>query len=97
MQTKDLKFPMVILEELFPYDGEEDQDVNPSLAATARAAAELGVPWQEIRWEAPDVFNIRYDSGWVATAYTKDGTRRVRFHSGDPGSIREEDAPGIED
>lgn len=97
MQTQDLKFPLVVLEELFPSEDEEGQNVTPSITATARAAAALDVPWQEIRWVAPDVFSIRYGSSWVATAYTKDGKRRVRFHSSDAGDFREEDASVFED
>jgi hypothetical protein len=97
MQTQDLKFPLVVLDELFPYEDKEGGNAIPSMAATEQAAAALDVPWQEIRWVAPDVFSIRYGSSWVATAYTKDGLRRVRFHSSDAGDFREEDASVFED
>ena len=97
MQHKELMFTTAVLDELFPYEGEEGENVTPSIAATARAAAELDVPWQEIKWVAPDVFSIRYGSNWVATAYTKDGKKRVRFHANDGGDFREEDAAIFED
>lgn len=96
MQPGDLKFPLDVINELFPYEGPEGQDVKPTVTATARAAAALDVPWQEVRWVAPDVFSIRYGSSWVATAFSKDG-RKVRFHSSDAGDFREEDVLGFED
>ena len=96
MQTTDLKFPLRIIEQLFPYEGEEGENVKPSESATARAAAELNVPWQEIRWVAPDVFKIRYGSSWVATAISKDG-KKVRFHSSDAGDFMPGDALSFED
>ncbi len=93
---KSLFFKLAVLEELFPSESEEGQNVKPTISATARAAAELDVPWQEIRWVAPDVFEIRYGSSWVATAFSKDG-RKVRFHSSDEGDFRDEDAEHFED
>ena len=75
---KTLKFSPEIIEELFPA-GKEGTDVKPSIAATARAAAELGVPWTEIQWHAPDVFDVRYGSSYVATAFS--GNKKVRFLS----------------
>lgn len=96
MQTKDLKFPLAVLDALFPSEGEEGENVKPSISATARAAVELNVPWQEIRWVAPDVFSIRYGSSWVATAFSKDGSK-VRFHAIDAGDFREEDAAVFEE
>ena len=96
MKTTALKFPLAVLDELFPSESEEGQNVKPTEAATARAAASLNVPWQEVRWVTPDVFNIRYGSSWVATAFSKDG-RKVRFHSIDAGDFHEEDAAVFED
>ena len=96
MKTSDLKFPLVIIEELFPAQGADGESVAPSDLATARAAAQLDVPWQEIRWVAPDVFAIRYGSSWVATAISKDG-RRVRFHTSDVGDFRSGDDEGFDE
>ena len=91
MQTIDLKFPLSVIEDLFPSGtSEEDfgENVTPTIAATARAAAELDVPWQEVKWRCPDVFSIRYGSSYVATALA--GDKQVRFHS-DEGDFIEGD------
>lgn len=96
MHTADIKLPLAIIDRLFPVKGDEGQNVKPTSSATSKAAAELDVPWQEIRWVAPDVFSVRYGSSWVATAFSNDG-RRVRFHTRDEGDFREEDASGFEE
>ena len=82
----DLKFPLKVIDDLFPSEGEEGQNVKPSIAATARAAAELNVPWQEVQWTCPDVFSVRYGSSYVATA--RAGDNAVRFHTSDAGDFR---------
>lgn len=89
MKVIDLKFPLATVDDLFPCDGDEGQDVRPTAEATARAAAELGVNVQDIEWFAPDVFSVRYGSSFVATAHAG-GKGKVRFHS-DEGDFREGD------
>ncbi len=76
--VSELKYNFDELEELFPA-GEEGQDVKPTEAASKRAAEDLNVPWQDITWHAPDTFDIRYGSSYVATAIA--GNRAVRFHT----------------
>jgi hypothetical protein len=93
--TPEIHLPLVVIEQLFPSLGEEGTEVHPSRAAYDQAAAHLGVPWKQIRWIAPDVFEIRYGSNWVATALSADG-RRVRFHVSDSGNWREGDDEGFD-
>lgn len=76
---QDIYLPLEVIDELFPHETEEGQNVKPGIAATARAAAALDVPWQDITWHAPDVFDIRYGSSYVATAFAQG--KAVRFHS----------------
>lgn len=96
MEHKKIELPLEILEQLFPCDDLDGGNVIPTRAATSQAADSLNVPWEEIRWVAPDVFEIRYGSSWIATAFSKDG-RRVRFHSNNAGDFRESDAAPFED
>lgn len=75
----ELKLPEDEIEDLFPCMGEEGDDVRPTEAATLRAAELLGVKMQDITWHAPDVFDVRYGSNYVATATAGDCS--VRFLS----------------
>jgi hypothetical protein len=85
---KDIYLPLDVIDELFPTETEEGHNVMPSIAATTLAATALDVPCQDITWHAPDVFDIRYGSSYVATA--RAGDKAVRFHSNE-GDFQEGD------
>lgn len=89
MKVTDLKYPLAVIDDLFPSEGEEGQDVRPTRAASDIAARVLGVPWTLVTWFAPDVFNVRYGSSYVATAHAPGGDK-VRFHSNE-GDFKEGD------
>lgn len=84
----NLKFNDGDLEDMFPAETEEGQNVKPSMLAAKVAADYLGVAPESITWHAPDVFAVRYGSSYVATAFA--GDRAVRFHS-EEGDFQEGD------
>lgn len=89
MNFIDLKFPLEVIDALFPSMGEEGQDVKTTPASVAHACTALGVPeGTELQWHLPDVFSVRYGSSYVATA--RHGDLAVRFHSTE-GEFREGD------
>lgn len=75
----DVRLNEQIIETYFPCEGEEGTDVKPSVFAIAYAAGCLGVALEEVQWRAPNVFDVRYGSSYVATAFA--GDVAMRFHS----------------
>jgi hypothetical protein len=84
----DLKYTLATIDELFPSDDEEGQNVRVSYFAAEVAARLLGVPQDELLWHAPDVFSVRYGSSYVASASANG--KKVRFHSTE-GDFKEGD------
>lgn len=93
MVLLDLTFPLETIDSLFPHEGEEGENVRASPEAEALAKTALGIvdtpdSVTEIEWHLPDVFDVRYGSSYVASAWV--GDKKVRFHSTE-GDFREGD------
>lgn len=91
---KDIKFPLEVIDQLFPHEGEEGERVWPTSVAEAHAKAALGIvdtpdSTTVLEWHLPDVFDVRYGSSYVASAWV--GSNKVRFHTSDAGDFREGD------
>lgn len=79
------------LEKLLPCLGEEGQDVYPSKEAVELAHGLLQAPQGALlRWNLPDVFDIRYGSSWAGSVRYED--KELRFHNNeDFKNFKEED------
>lgn len=75
----EIKLTGTQVDELFPSEGDEGQNVRPTAAATACVAALLNVAAGDVQWHAPDVFDVRYGSNYIATG--RAGDKSVRFLS----------------
>lgn len=89
----ELFFPVETIDSLFPHEGEEGENVRVSPEAEDLAKTALGIKdtpdsITEIEWHLPNVFDVRYGSSYVASAWV--GDKKVRFHMNE-GDFREGD------
>jgi hypothetical protein len=69
METKIITLTLDQAEALFFFEGEEGQNVCAKTEADVMVHEALGLKTkQEIKWNLPDVFSIRYGSCYVGTA-----------------------------